>query len=254
MIDHNFSSIREDLKKILKNRKVKYEQLASKMGVSESGIKKMLNSEDLSFNKISRILSTAGIGVSEFFKLLEETTPPEKSLSPKQEDYFVKNPSAYHFFHQLLELNLDWKKLKSRHGLTQKSVDSYLLALDKIGVIELHQGHAVKSQFAGNCRLSFGMKLVKMVVDDRHRSLLSFAHIPNEKFRGRKHLANGVLSLKPSTAAEFNQAFRGLVSEYMKRSEREAVFEPENQREDIGFLVIVTPTEGMPYQNIPNIS
>lgn len=253
MTNHNFSSIREDLKKILKNRKVKYEQLAFEMGVSESGIKKMLNSEDLSFNKISRILSTAGIGVTEFFKLLEEAAPLEKSLTPKQEDYFAKNVNAYHFFHQLLELNLDWKKLKSRHGLTQKSVDSYLLALDKIGVIELHQGNTIKSEFVGNYRLSFGMKLMKMVADDRHRSLLSFAHIPNEKFRGRKHLANGVLSLKPSTAAEFNHAFRDLISEYMKRSEREAAIEPENQREDVGFLVVVTPTEGMPQKSLPNI-
>lgn len=135
-----------------------------------------------------------------FFKLLEEAEPPEKSLTPKQEEYFVKNPNAYFFFHQLLELDLDWKKLRARHGLTQKSVDSYLLALDKIGVLELHSGNKVKSEFGGNCRLSFGMKLIKLVVDEKHRSLLEFAHIPNEKFRGRKHLANGTLSLKKSTA------------------------------------------------------
>lgn len=135
-----------------------------------------------------------------FFKLLEEAEPPEKSLTPKQEEYFVKNPNAYFFFHQLLELDLDWKKLRARHGLTQKSVDSYLLALDKIGVLELHSGNKVKSEFGGNCRLSFGMKLIKLVVDEKHRSLLEFAHIPNEKFRGRKHLANGTLSLKQSTA------------------------------------------------------
>lgn len=246
----NFSSIRDDLKKVLKNRKLNYDELAQRMGVSESGIKKMLNAKDLSFNKVSGLLSAADISMAEFFKVLEEAEPPGKTLSPKQEEYFVKNPNAYHFFHQLLELDLDWKKLKSRHGLTQKCVDSYLLNLDKIGVLELHPGNKIKSEFAGNCRLSFGMKLMKLVVDEKHRSLLGFAHIPNEKFRGRKHLANGTLSLKPSTAAEFNQALRDLVGEYMKRSQRESVIEPEDRREDIGFLVVVTPTEGMPHKII----
>lgn len=249
----NFSSIRDDLKRVLKSRKVNYGHLASQIGVSESGVKKMLNAEDLSFNKICRLLATAGISVADFFKLLDEADPPEKSLTPKQEEYFIKNPNAYYFFHQLLELDLDWKKLRARQGLTQKSVEGYLLSLDKIGVIELHPGNKIKSEFAGNCRLSFGMKLVKLVVDEKHRSLLEFAHIPNEKFRGRKHLANGTLSLKPSTAAEFNQAMRDLVSEYMKRSQRESVIEPESQREDIGFLVVVTPIAGMPHKIIPNL-
>ncbi len=253
MSTHNFLVVREELKGVLKARKVRYGRLASEMGISESGVKKMLNGKDLSYNKICKVLGAAGIGVSDFFKSIEEAAPPEKVLTPKQQEYFLKNPNSYYFLYQLLGLDLDWKKLKKRHGLSQKSVDSYLLALDKIGAIELHAGNKIKSDYAGNCRISFGMPLMKQVVDQKHRSLLNFAHIPNEKFRGRKYLVNGILSLKPSTATEFNKDLKELLSDYMKRSQRESLVEAESSREDIGFLFVITPTEGMNHEAIPDL-
>ena len=125
--------------------------------------------------------------------------PAELKLSSQQEEHFLKHPNDYYFFYQLLGADLNWKELKKRHNLNQKSLEQYLLRLDKIGAIELHPGNLVKSKFSGNCRLSFGMKLIKMVVDRKHQDLLDFAHIPNEKFRGRKHIANGVLRMKHSS-------------------------------------------------------
>lgn len=139
------------------------------------------------------------------------------------------------------------------HGLTQKSVESYLLALDKIGAIELHPGNVVKSEFAENCRLSFGLPLIKQVVDQKHRPLRSFAHIPNERFRGRKYVVNGTLNMKPETASQLIKDVKNLVDGYMKRSEREGVVEPENALEDIGFLFLVTPTEGMSHEAVSNL-
>ena len=150
----DFEFVREEIKSLLKTRKIKYDYLASRLGLSESGVKKMLNSKDLSFNKISAILNVADVNVSEFFQSMEQSKPLEKSLTSKQEEFFLKNRDAYNFFYQLLSVDLDWKVLKERHGLTQKSIEKYLLMLDKIQVIELHPGNVVHSQYAGNCRLT----------------------------------------------------------------------------------------------------
>lgn len=252
MNSQNFLFVREELKRVLKSREIKYGVLAKRMGLSESGIKKMLNGKDLSFNKISDILSCAQISVTDFFQTIDEGAPTEARLTSAQEEHFLKCPNDYYFFHQLLGADLNWKELKKRHGLSQKSVDQYLLRLDKIRVIELHPGNLIKSTFAGNCRLSFGMKLMKLVVDRKHQDLLDFAHIPNEKFRGRKYVSNGSLKMKAETASEFAKALKDVITEYMNRSRRECTVEPNDNLEDIGFLILTTPTEGMPLEAIPN--
>lgn len=248
----NFVFVRNEIKQLLKSRRIKYSALAKPLGLSKSGIKKMLNAKDLSFNKICSILDATGINVTDFFQALGQPPVQEKKLTPQQEEFLVRNPSFYHFFHQLMNFDLDWRRLKEIHNLNQKSVDQYLLKLDKLGLIELHPSGVVKSEYV-NCRLTFGMKLIKKVVDNEHRAILNFAHIPNEKFRGRKHVANGFLRMKPATASEFNAALREVVAEYMNRSKRESILEPTHQMEDIGFLIVVTPTEGKPLDRIPNL-
>lgn len=253
MNSQNFLFVREELKRILKSREIKYDVLAKRMGLSESGIKKMLNGKDLSFNKISDILSCAQVSVTDFFQTIDGGAPTEVKLSSLQEEHFLKYPNDYYFFHQLLGADLNWKEIKKRHGLSQKSVERYLLRLDKIRVIELHPGNLIKSTFAGNCRLSFGMKLVKLVVDRKHQDLLDFAHIPNEKFRGRKYVSNGSLRMKPETAAEFSKSLKDVISEYMKRSRRECTVESNENLEEIGFLILATPTDGMPFESVPNL-
>lgn len=249
----DFEYVREEIKSLLKTRKIKYDYLASRLGLSESGIKKMLNSNDLSFNKISAILNVADVNVSEFFQTMEQSKPVEKSLTQKQEDFFLKNRDAYNFFYQLLSVDLDWKVLKERHGLTQKSIEKYLLMLDKIEVIELHPGNVVQSQYAGNCKLTYSMSLVKAVVDSKHRNFLDFVHIPNEKFKGRKHVVNGTLKLSSQSASDFNKALRDVVAEYMNKAKREKVVTNAESLEDIGFLIAVSPTAGMKPDVIPNV-
>ncbi len=248
-----FNVVRDELKKALKSRKVKYARLAREMGLSESGVKKMLNGKDLSFNKLSQILAAAEISVPDFFQTMGEGSPLELRLTEKQEEFFLKHPNYYNFFLQLLSEELDWKTLKKLHELTQTSVDRYLLKLDQLGLIELHPGNEVHSKYAGCVRLTFGMKLVKAVVDAKHRAFLEFGHIPNESFRGRKHLAHGTLKVKRSTAEEFNRATRDLVSEYMVRARREGVIEPNGTLEELGFLFVVTPTDGMNPGPVPNL-
>lgn len=250
MGSHNFSVVREEIKKVLKTRKVRYSKLAWELGVSESGVKKMLTAHDLSFNRIQKILAAANVSVSDFFRSLDEGRPFERKLTPKQEEHFLRHPEHYHFFHQLLDLGLSWRKLAKRHDLSQKGVERYLLALDKIGVLELKPGMVVKSEFE-NCRLSFSLALTKKVVDQKHRALLDFAHIPNDRFRGRKYVANGILRMRPETAGEFIRDLKALTDSYMKRSEREGLTAEEKSLEEIGFLLLVTPTAGMPFEKVP---
>lgn len=248
-----YKNISNELKKLLKARKITYKELASKLELSEANIKKILNAEDVSFNRVVKILSLCGVSVEDFFSTLRESKPQTVKLNSEQEDFFINNPNYYNFFYQLLGANLDCTEVQTNHNLSQLSLDRYLLKLDKLNLIELHENNKIKSEFAGNVRLTFSNELAKVVVNSKHQALLDFAHIPNKEFRGKKHLVNGSLEMKPETAKEYVKAVKDLTSEFMKRSSRESVIESPESLDEIGFLFVVTPTQGINLETIPNI-
>lgn len=249
----NYGVIKVELKKALKSRGVKYKELAQRMKLSESGVKKLLNGNDLSFNKICSILDTVGISTLDFLKVIGDNKPTKVRLTEKQEKFFLRNISHYYFFDQLLRNDLDWKAIKDTHHLTKRSVEKYLIDLDKIEAIELLPNNKVISRYSGNLHLTFGMPLVKKVIDGKHQALLDFSHIPNQSFRGRKKITNGVLRLSPQAASEFIKATDDVISEFMNRSEREKITIGNHDTEDIGFLSVITPVAGMQPETIPNV-
>lgn len=73
------------IKKALKSRGMTYADLAFSLKMTESGIKKMLNSKDISFQRIIQICKVLNILPGQFFSLSEKSSLPILHLTDKQE-------------------------------------------------------------------------------------------------------------------------------------------------------------------------
>lgn len=59
-----FPLIAKELKSILKARRIKYAELAPRLGMSESGLKKLLNGVDCSLSKLGQVCDELDISMS----------------------------------------------------------------------------------------------------------------------------------------------------------------------------------------------
>lgn len=79
------------LKAALRSQSVTYCDLAERMRMTESGIKKMLNAKDISFRRILQICEILQILPGELLSLSEKAYIPEVKLSVEQEQALLQN-------------------------------------------------------------------------------------------------------------------------------------------------------------------
>ncbi|MBO9666756.1 MAG: helix-turn-helix transcriptional regulator [Bdellovibrio sp.] len=64
-----FHNVSEVLRNLLKSRGITYKDIAEKLEMSESGVKKLLTSDDISFNKLNAILEFLGLTLKDLFPI-----------------------------------------------------------------------------------------------------------------------------------------------------------------------------------------
>lgn len=120
------------IKKILKERKITYSELAKQMGLSESGLKKIFSSKDISFGRISQIASILGLRVTDLLSELENKETHNVVFTDEEQKYFLKNSLHFSFFVRLLierqtveEIQKDFKLNDAETFKILKKLDSF---------------------------------------------------------------------------------------------------------------------------------
>ncbi len=127
-----FNSLVSLIKKILKERKMTYSELAKQMRLSESGLKKIFSSQDISFGRISQIASVLGLRVTDLLNEIEKKETHTVVFSEEEQQYFLKNSLHFSFFVRLLierqtveEIQKDFKLNDAETFKILKKLDSF---------------------------------------------------------------------------------------------------------------------------------
>lgn len=142
--DGEFKAILNLIKKILKERGVSYSQLATQMGLSESGLKKILSSDDASYGRISQIVTSLGLRMVDLMMELEKSEARPVAFNDDEQAYFLKNPEAFHFFVRLVIERKSADDIQNEFKMKAAVVFKYLNKLDEFGWIKLGPGNKVK--------------------------------------------------------------------------------------------------------------
>lgn len=124
------------LKDELKAARMTYADLARKLGMSESSVKRMLARADMPLSRVDAICSALKIDFAELARRIADAQPLLAELTLAQEKAVVADKKLLLVAICVLS---QWtmEQMTSQYRLTEAEAVKYLLQLDRIGIIEL---------------------------------------------------------------------------------------------------------------------
>ena len=230
-------SVVSTLKKILKVKKITYKSLADELGMSESGVKKLLTSKDISLTRVEQITRIIGLSLADLFQIASEEEVKNVKLSPKQESALFENNMLFrvYWFLAVEEKTLD--AIKKSEKLTADQLQRNLMKLENLDLIKIGKNNRVASVHKGLFRWASDGPLVKKLnnewSENTLRKVLSGKNSNNQLHR----LSYLRLSDKSKTA--FYDRLNELVNEFARLSQREKTRYADRDLTSISSLIAI---------------
>ncbi len=229
----------ETLKRILKAKKINYKILAYEMGMSESGVKKLLSSKDISLGRLQRITEILGISLVDIFKLVEEEEIKNVTLTTKQENFLFENTIILRIFWYIgfEEKSLD--EIKRLEKITKEQLDRYLMKLENIDLIKINNG---KIAFVnkGLYRWVGDGKLLKKLNKEWSENTLQ--KVLRDKGNAENLHRLSYLKLTEESRQKFFERLNELTDEFARKSQREKIEKSAQVLKSLSLLFAISPT------------
>lgn len=141
------------LKSVIKQKKLTYRMIAMELGVSESSIKRMLNSNDISMSKMYRLLELVDMDFGSLVQLNEQLYRTVSAVDIAVEQELIEDHLLLLIFFHLLN---GWSVSNLVHSLEadELTIRRYVYRLSKLGIIEVLIGDRVRLLLAPNFKWS----------------------------------------------------------------------------------------------------
>jgi transcriptional regulator with XRE-family HTH domain len=245
------TAILETLRKILKNRKLTYAQVAARLGVSEQTVKRVFNGDDCPVSRLLEICDVAGVKLADVMQLTENEGEAFFELTPEQEQHFVDYPSEYRFFIQLLE-GKDADAIKAEHGLSDRAVFKYLRQIEALGLCDVLPGNRYTLKVRGDHSFLRNGPLAKKHGTDLMTEM--FAFLSEEKNQSdRTTWTSTSTRISVDTLRDMKEEMKDLARRYRKIAARESELLPKDQTVDTTWvLAIASPFQSLSHTKIVN--
>ncbi len=232
------------LKKSLKSRGVTYSDLAHSLKMSESGVKKMLNAKDISFQRIIKICKVLDILPGQLFTLSEQSSIPTLILTEKQESALIKERpllAVYWLF------TIEKKSLEEIMRMQKINLNELKLILQKLVGLDLilHKKNQYVPKHVGNFRWSDDSKIAQLLNAEWSRLILKRALKLKPRQLGLQRLS--ALKLSKETYQKLIQKLTEFLNEAAQISEREEL--TRNRKELFDFTILLASIEGSVFKD-----
>lgn len=231
------NNVVETLKKVLKVKKITYKSLADDLGMSESGVKKLLTSKDISLTRVEQITRLIGLSLADLFQIADEAEVKNVRLSPKQENALFENNLLFrvYWFLAVEEKSLD--AIKKSEKLTNDQLQRNLMKLENLDLIKIGKNQRVISVHKGLFRWASDGPLVKKLNHEWSENTL-------KKVLFRKNSADDLhrltyLRLSEKSKTAFYERLNELVNEFARLSQREKTRYADRDLTSISSLIAI---------------
>jgi transcriptional regulator with XRE-family HTH domain len=139
------------LKASLKRRGRTYAEVAAALGVSEATVKRDLSKRTLGIDRFARICEAVGVTLEELTEQIESRSALTEELAYEQEQQIVADPRLW--LVSLCALNhWSFDEIHERYDIAKPELTKCLLALDAMGVLELHGENRIRLRLSRNFR------------------------------------------------------------------------------------------------------
>lgn len=137
------------LKKCLKRNNLQYKDVAQHLNLSEASVKRLFSQEDISLQRLEKILSLMNMRLLDLFELLNKQDEYISQLTPEQEKTLVQNPKLLLTIFLLLN---GWllEQIIQTFAINEFEMTQLLTKLDRLKLIELLPFNKIKLLTANN--------------------------------------------------------------------------------------------------------
>lgn len=131
------------LKRQLKAQGMTYRDLSKSLEMSEAGVKRLFSSERFTLERLAQISQLLGFTMAEIMQEASAAVEKINMLTYEQEAQLVKDPKLLLITVCILN-HWSVQEIESAYALPQKEIFKRLMALDRIGMIELLPANRIR--------------------------------------------------------------------------------------------------------------
>lgn len=141
------------LKRCLKMKGITYRDLAPRMNLSESSVKRLFAGGNFSMRRFEQVCRLLGMSMFDVSKMAMEKSgaPDPRTLSDEQERELARSPELLIGFH-LVQNGWEFGQIVDAFSWSESELIRICARLDRLGLIELLPGNRFKSLIAGGIR------------------------------------------------------------------------------------------------------
>lgn len=223
------------IKKILKAKKISYLDLGVEIGMSESGVKKMLTGKDLSVSRLGQISEVIGLSLTDLFSLVHEETIKRVILTPKQEAALSKNALLLRVFWRLTIEDSSLDDIRQKERVDEKTLNMLLLKLENLDLIRRRKSGAVYPAQRGPYQWTGGGEFLKSLNREWSNSTLRKS-LSNELGEKALHRLS-YFRLSAKNQSELRSKLNEIVDEFGRRSQRDKLSCPARELGSASLLL-----------------
>lgn len=224
----------EIIKKELKSKKMRYEELAERLGMSLSGLKKSLSSKDLSLARLQSICDVLGVSLVQVLTLADDSKVQDVYLTGEQETLLLKNPEIFHLYWKLRFDGMPLHQYIQKAQESREAVRARVRSLEKVGLVRINPKGDLEFSDKGMIRWNNYGPLVKHL-NRKWSSELIESILEKEDPSLVLNLA--LLQLSEESYAELKRELREVVDRYSTRSRQDRMLPKNEKLKKIALLV-----------------
>lgn len=233
------------IKQVLKERGWTQAQLAARVGLSESGLKKVLGSNDASFERVCALCSALDLELVDVLAVAGRSASPWR-FTEEQEQWFTTHPESWWFLCDLSAAHWQLEPVLHTHQLSTETAEGWLAALERRGVLRRTESGRIIPDDAARTPWQGGPGFGEAVIAPAQDALLAHART---RLRAREdhdlpdatECGFARLQLTSDGARELKAALRAVVQDFARRSRQDAVVIGGRDRLPVGVMTVATP-------------
>lgn len=229
------------IKDLLKKSGQQQKDLAKALGVSLPTVKRVLNGNELGFERLVQIARFFNLSVYELFELCRQKGADVFAFSEAQERFLAKELIHLLVFRALLR-GFSPAEIKRQYQLKDSAFDKILIGLDKVGLVEFWSSDKIKLKAkwpfkwieGGVLQKTYMYRFLEKIFSESYRrsKLSSTGKFDDNLFRPFE------MVLQESTHRQFRQDIVQLLESYRSLSRLEMMVEKPEKLHDVSGLLI----------------
>ena len=210
-----------ELKDLIKQQGYSYKTLSKELGMSESGFKKLINSDDCSLQKIEKITNIIGIRLMDLFSAIEEQHLVEKKFTSQQEEFFTSKREGFLLYWLLVYERRELQEAQELLRLDAKKGASLLRKMDSLNLLKVLAGDKLRLPQPQGIKWASQSQFVLDLYRKWGQSLLTSSLQNMLNSSDKKYFSIRYLKMSTSTWNEFVLALENLEKKIINTAVRE---------------------------------